>query len=127
MKTLADLQPPKFSRYPGTVLDATAVYDRKGRFLAIVGFRNVTTEDFRPVQQGGDSEIIGRYMGEDDSVWDLAYEFLGEEKNPQWIIRRSDVAESEACGATRGQAVLLRRLRGRVDRRIAVLSAEESF
>lgn len=32
---------------------------------------------------------------------------------------RGYVAESEACGATRGQAVLLRRLRGRVDRRIA--------
>ncbi len=40
---------------------------------------------------------------------------------------RGYVAESEACGATRGQAVLLRRLRGRVDRRIAVLSAEESL
>ena len=38
---------------------------------------------------------------------------------------RGYVAESEACGANLGQVVLLRRLRRRVDRRLAVLMRED--
>lgn len=34
-------------------------------------------------------------------------------------LTRAYVDESEACGATRGERVLLRRLRPRIDRRLA--------